>query len=553
MKKEIIINSAINEVRVAITEDTQLAEFYIEFPDKERYIGNVYLGKVNKVVTGINAAFIDIGMEQDAFLHFSDVDESLENTFYTDEDDVDDSDENIDDDFIEEKNPQKANIKKYMNETAAVALRKEQFTPGDANKLATFKTKRSGEVLINLESKQDVLVQVIREAYGNKGMKVTTKIAIPGRYTVLLPFDDMIGVSKKTPTALERRRLRQLARNVLPNGYGCIIRTAAQGKSEDELRRDLRHLVNIWKEIEQKVEKAKKPMLVYQDLGLATSVIRDLFQSDVERVVVDSKKLYKEIVAYLKSVSPHLVDKVEYYAGQSSIFEVYGIEKELAKTYRRSVALPGGGDIVIDRTEAMTVVDVNSGRSNDNEQEKNAMKTNLEACREIARQIRLRDIAGIIICDFIDMTTESNRKKLLHEMRRELSRDRAKTVTYPLTQLGLLQITRQRINQNIEEKTSEECPMCNGTGRVTSRAVLLNSIERWLRNFRKKSREFKLVLQLHPHVASHITEGTISTISKLMLKYFVKITVQQNDTVPIDKFRFLSVRRQKDITYEFIN
>lgn len=550
MKKEIIINSAINEVRVAITEDGQLAEFFIEFPDKERYIGNVYLGKVNKVASGINAAFIDIGMPQDAFLHFSDVDESLENSFITDEDEDDDVNGEQNEDTVDSKKAKPAS-----GSAAQVALRKEKYKKNEklAGKLATFSTKRSGDVQINLESGQDVLVQVVREAYANKGMKVTTKVAVPGRYTVLLPFDTMIGVSRKIFSAIERRRLRQIARNVLPEGFGCIIRTAAHGKSEDELSKDFKHLLITWKEIEQKVLKAKMPCLVYQDMHMAASVIRDLFNHEVQRVIIDSKKLYREMTAYLKFASPHLLEKVEYYAGDKPVFEAFGIEKELQKTYKRTVGLSGGGDIVVDKTEAMTVVDVNSGRSSEKEQEKNALKTNLEAAKEVARQIRLRDIAGIVIIDFIDMSQEQNRKKLFIEMRNQLARDRAKTVLYPVTQLGLMQITRQRINQNIDEKTSETCPMCNGTGRITSRAVLLNMIERWLKTFRKSSKEFKLILQVHPQFASYITEGTISTVSKLMIKYFIKISVQQSDTVPIDKFKFISVRKQKDITHEYIS
>ncbi|MFW5662602.1 MAG: ribonuclease E/G, partial [Bacteroidota bacterium] len=265
-----------------------------------------------------------------------------------------------------------------------------------------------------------------------------------------------------------------------------------------------------------------------------------------------SRKLYKEITSYLKTSSPNLLQKVELYNGDKPIFEEYGVEKELAKTYKRRVPLSSGGDIVIEHTEAMVVIDVNSGRSTEKEQEMNAYKTNLEAAREVAKQIRLRDIAGMVIVDFIDMQHESNRKKLYSEMKKELSRDRAKTVIFPLTQIGLMQLTRQRINQNIVEKISEICPTCSGTGRITTKAVLLNNIERWLKKFRKESREFRLILQVHPQVADYITEGTFSHIAKLMLKYFVKINVQQNDGVGIDQFRFISERRNKDITNEHI-
>lgn len=534
IEKNIIINQTLNEVRVAITENNRLAEFFIELPDRERYIGNIYLGKVNRIVSGINAAFVSIGLKQDAFLHFSDVDESLENTDLFD-------DEDADIDTFDEEDDQ-----------TAIALRKAKPSSKGSNKPITFSTKKSGDIQINIEPKQDVIVQVVREAYGNKGVKVTSKIALPGRYVVLLPFDNMIGVSRKINSYKEKKRLRTIARSVLPEGFGCIIRTVCEGKSEKELKKDWESLLLIWNDIEKKVKKSKSPALLYQDMQLAESVIRDLFNSDISKLVVDSKKVYKEIVSYLKKKSPAMIDKLEYYSGKKQIFEEYGIEKELESTYKRKVGLHSGGSLVFDQTEAMYVIDVNSGRTNEKEQERNALKTNIEAAKEIARQIRLRDIGGMIIIDFIDMTEDKNRKKIYNEIRREFSKDRAKTVVYPVTQLGLIQITRQRVNQNIAEKTSETCNMCNGTGRVTSKAVLINSIERWLKNFRSKSREFRLILQVHPVIAEYITDGRISAMSKMMLKYFVKIKVQQSQHIKIDSFKFLSVRHQKDITNEFI-
>jgi ribonuclease G len=287
-------------------------------------------------------------------------------------------------------------------------------------------------------------------------------------------------------------------------------------------------------------------------MELATSVIRDLFTKEVDKVHIDSKKLYKEIIQYLKWASPALVKKVELYDKKKSIFDSFEVQKELETTHKRKVDLQSGGSIVIDQTEAMTVIDVNSGRSiSEKQQEKTAFKTNLEALKEIARQIRLRDISGIIIIDFIDIKLESNKKKLFSDMKREISRDRAKTVVYPLTQLCLMQITRQRINQNISEKTSESCPMCHGSGRIASKAVLLNSIERWLKNFRLKSKEFRLILYVHPHVAAYLAEGKISKLSRLMIKYFVKIKIQQSEHVHIDQFSFHSVRKQKDVTADY--
>jgi ribonuclease G len=540
MKKEIIINAALDEVRIAITEDGKLAELFIEMPDKERAVGSVYLGKVTKVIQGINAAFVNIGLNQDAFLHFSDVEKTYDNL------------------IIEEDNEP---VKKVRRTKKAKPGEVEPPKPPPkktkslklSDKITTFSTKRLGDVEIKLEAGQKVIVQIVREAYANKGVRISTRIGIPGRYVVLLPFDNIIGISRKITSYNERRRLRHLSRTILPKGAGCIIRTAAQGMSEKELIKDWETLIEIWNGIEKKIESSQAPLLLYQDMALASSVIRDLFTPEVKNVIIDSKRLYKEIVNYLKANSPHLVEKVSLYNKPEPIFSTFNVEKELEGSYKRKLQLPSGGSIVVDHTEAMVIVDVNSGKSiSENQQEKNAHKTNLEAAVEIARQIRLRDIGGMILVDFIDISDDRFKKKLYMEMRRALSRDRAKTVVYPLTQLSIMQITRQRVNQNISEKMSETCPMCHGSGRIASKSVLLNSIERWLKNFRTNSREFRLVLEVHPNMISFLNEGTISRIARLMIKYFVKIKLMQNEHLHVDQFKFVSVKRQKDVTQEFI-
>ncbi|NLO20096.1 MAG: Rne/Rng family ribonuclease [Ignavibacteria bacterium] len=547
MKKQIIINSTLDEVRIAITEDEQLAELFIDMPDKHRSIGNVYLGKVNNVVQSLNAAFINIGQKQDAFLHFSDIDESLENVITEEDEDIFSLNPSTDKQELSKAD-------KKLNKETAVALRKvKQANPLQVDNLASYSTKKHREIKINIEPKQDVIVQVSRESFGTKGAKVTTKIGIPGRYLVLLPFERLIGVSKKIQSYQERKRIRSIAKPIVNNEYGCIIRTASKGVDETEIKRDWSQLVAIWKEIEKKVKKTNAPALLYQDMHIATGTIRDLFSKDVTKVVIDSRKIYKDLLSYVKSFSPQDSEKIEYYSDKKPIFETYGIEKELENTYKRKINLPSGGSIVLDQTEAMFVIDVNSGRSvSEAQQEKTSFKTNLEAAKEIARQIRLRDLGGMIIVDFIDMNIGENQKKLFLFLKKELRRDRSRTTIYPLTKLGLMQLTRQRVNQNISEKLSQKCPMCNGTGRIPSKAVLMNAIERWLKKFRIKSREFKLLLEVHPHVASYLTEGSISKITRLMLKYFTKIKIQQNDRISINQFKFYSVKQDRDISNEFM-
>ena len=544
MVKEIIINSTLNEERIAITEDGQLAELFIELPEKERSIGNIFLGKVTKIVEGINAAFVNIGQNQDAFLHFSDIDDKLENIITEDED------EEL---YEQVKQRKAARLASNGNKSVATAPKRSKQKNSKLQEQKN-KTKKQYKPKINIEQGQNIIVQIVREAYSSKGVKVTTRIGIPGRYVVLMPFDDIIGISKKISSLKERRRLRQLARNSLPAGQGCIIRTAAQKINEHELLKDWDSLVKIWNEIEQKVKRAKEPVLLYQDLPIATSVVRDLLNKNISKVTIDSKKLYKEITNYLKWASPALVDKISLYNDSKPIFEYFGIEKQLEQTYKRKVRLPSGGTIVVDQSEAMVVIDVNSGKAiSEKVQEKNALQTNLEAVKEIARQVRIRDIGGIILVDFIDMKKLPFRKKIYTAMRTELIKDRSKTVAYPLTQLNLMQITRQRVNQNISEKLSESCPMCQGTGKVTSKSVLTTAIERWLKNFRSNSREFRLILHVHPNLAEFLSEGTISKLSRMMIKYFVKIKLQQSNHIRIDEFKFYSVRQEKDITQEFSN
>lgn len=411
--------------------------------------------------------------------------------------------------------------------------------------LPTFNTKRSGQVTINLTPKQMIPVQVVRDAYSSKGVRVTTRITIPGRNVVFLPFDNVIGVSKKINSSKERRRLRRLAQEILPKGSGCIIRTAAQGQTEDDLRRDWEELLVKWDAIEKKLASAEKPTILYNDVNTSTKVIRDLFTENVDAVVIDSYKIYKEIHSYVQWASPQLLDKIVYYTEKRPLFDTYGIEKDIMMLPNRKIYLPSGGSIVIDPTEALVAIDVNTGRATkDKLQEQNAFKTNMEALYEVARQLRLRDIGGMVIVDFIDMMYDENRRKLYHEMTRELGKDSAKTVVYPLTQLGLMQITRQRIRQNIMAVITEDCTHCRGTGKVYSRSVVLNSLERWLRNYKTTSSAFSIHLLVHPDLGAILTAGDFSLLQKLMLKYFIRIKLHYSTDLPFNEFQFVPIDQE---------
>lgn len=549
MKKEIIINSTANEIRIAITEEGQLAELFVETPEKERMVGDIYVGKVARVLPGIRAAFIDIGHRQDAFLHFSDIGSTLTeySQLLTDEDSDLDTDEDVEGpEPTVPKNPAPA-LQGRSSPQTMVAPQSAHIPKRDNGKRPSDRSP-----VPQLKKGQEIIVQVTKEPVGNKGVRVTTEVSLPGRFLVLLPFDGHVGVSKRINNFKEKRRLRRIVRDILPQGFGAIIRTVAIDKDEATLRQDLESLIATWREIEKMVKTEEAPALLYKDMATTSHVIRDLFTEDVERVVIDSKPLFKEIRAYVKWVSPSLLERIDLYKGKEPIFDVYGIEKHIATALSRKVWLKSGGYLIIEQTEAMVVVDVNSGRyAPKREQEQNSLRTNLEAAREVTRQLRLRDIGGIVVVDFIDLQEETNKKKVYDELRKEFKKDRAKVTVYPMTDLGIVQITRQRVRQSILHSFSEPCPVCGGAGLVQSKSTIVNHIERWVRRFKSESRESRLILQVHPSIGGYLKEGTISRLTKMMMKFFIIIKLEPDSKLSIDEFHFYSVKHKTDITEQY--
>ncbi len=533
MRREILISELLSEVRVAILEEGKLAELWIDVPDRERRIGAIYLAKVRRIVQGINAAFLDIGLEQDAFLHFSDVAEEA----------------------VEEQVHWEEGEEESRAEVSGTAVRRQPRTAktnGKPKAYPVFRTRRSGTVVIPLELGQKLLVQVMRDAYGQKGMRVTTRVTIPGHYLILAPFESGIGVSQKIANEDERRRLRFIVRSLLPADYGCIIRTAAQGQKAEVLQRELRWLLEEWRRVERQARLGGRPQLLRPEDPIYIEAVREFLAPDVERIFVDSRSIYRVLRQYLSRVAPEMLSRLELYTDKEPLFDRFGIESEIAQLHQRRVALPSGGSLVIDYTEAMTVIDVNTGRGmGDPSQESNALRTNLEAAREIARQVRLRDIGGIVLVDFIDLQQEKNRQLVYEELKRELSRDRAKTVVYPMTHLGMLPFTRQRVGRSVLEKLTEPCPTCQGSGRVYVGAVVVNSLERWLRNFRTHAREWRVQLHIHPHIARVLTRGLFSHRLRLMVRYRVWLRIHPDPRLPMDQFRCISLRRRRDITEEY--
>ncbi|HEY3251692.1 MAG TPA: Rne/Rng family ribonuclease [Ignavibacteria bacterium] len=524
MKKTILINSTSDENRIAILEDGRLSELFYENPDYERVVGDIYLGRVAKVIPGIKAAFIDLGFKQDAFLHFSDVGEQVEefNDLFGIDADEDEEDE-------EDKQP-----------------------PNRPHYRPRHEPPR-------LERGQKIIVQITKEPVGNKGVRVTSKVAIPGRYLVFLPFESKVNASKQIDNPREKRRLKNIVRSHRAQkglDFGAIIRTVAEEQDEQSIIEDLQNILDSWNNIEKRAKTETPPALLYKDLSMTTSIIRDLLRDDVEKVLIDSKKMFKEITGYLKYNSPEFLNKIEFYKDSKPLFDLHNVETEIHQTLSKRVPLKIGGHLIIEKTEAMYVIDVNSGKyARSKDQETNSLKTNLEASREIVRQIRLRDLGGIIVIDFIDVYDDRNKKKVYDELKKEFKRDRAKVTILPMSEFGLVQITRQRVRENVVRSITEQCPLCGGTGIVESSANIITRIEKWISRYKAEHKGItsgKLILKVHPMVFTQLKDGTISQLTKLSFKHLLRLSLVEDSSLTLQDFRFILAKNKQDITPQYL-
>jgi ribonuclease G len=508
MKKEIIINSTPSETRIAMLEDGELVELFVERPKNERTLGNIYKGIVRKVVPGMQAAFVNIGGESDAFLHFSDV----------------------------------ADVGRTEG-LAPTPIVEMEVKDADGTRRMVRSPLKNG---------QEIIVQVIKEPIGTKGPRVTSQVSLPGRFLVLIPGQNDAGISRRITQPEERRRLRAIARGLRPKGFGLIIRTVSAERNIEDFQADLQNLLDQWKVLEQKIHEVKAPALIYRDLSMAFSVVRDLCTPDISALVVDSKALYKEIERYLKEISPQILGSLSLYTGKTPIFDHYHIEQKIENIISRKVYLEGGGHIIIDHTEAMVVVDVNSGRfMGRKDHEENSLKINLRAAREIARQLRLRDIGGLIVIDFIDLHDPRNRRKVYEEMKRELRRDRAKTDLAELSPFGIMEMTRQRLRPALLFTFNEPCPACRGTGMVPSLETIITKLERWISRFRHATKEPRLRLTVHPEVAKALRADKKARLRQIMLKHLIYIKLEEDPEMREDEIRGYSYRQKRDVTAEY--
>ena len=506
MSNELIINSTQNGIRIALLRDKNLIEFHHDNPNGNFIVGDIFLGTVRRVSSGLNAAFIDIGYEKDGFLHYHDL------------------------------GPNVKSLMKY--------IRLQQSKKSPSIKTIDFKMEpaidKFGKMNDLLKSNQTVLVQVMKEPISTKGPRLSCEISLAGRYLVLVPFSNTINVSKKVTDNNERKRLVRLISSIKPENFGVIVRTVAEGKEVAELHKDLNDLVTIWEEGIAKIHTAKPKDKVIGEMNKTTSLVRDLLNETFDSIMVDDRKVYEDLKEYIKDVAPDKEKIVKLYNGKSKIFEAYGIERQVKLLFGQTVSLPSGGYLVIEHTEALHVIDVNSGNKSNTEadQETTAFNVNMEAASEIARQLRLRDMGGIIVIDFIDMKNPEHKRLIYEQVKREMKSERAKHTILPLTKFGLMQITRQRVRPELNIVTIEKCPTCNGTGKIVASISVADQIESKLEYILNKQNEAGITLIVHPYLYAYFTKGLWSIRIQWLVRYKKWIKVEQDSSLGVTEFHF---------------
>jgi len=488
MDSEIIINVTRDEIRVGLLEGGQVVEFYVERKRDASLVGNIYKGKVVKVLPGMQSAFVDIGLEKAAFLYVTDIHAGLEE-FAS---------------FLEEE--EKVNSIDLVSKRGRTDLTIEDM----------------------LQEGQEILVQVSKDPIGSKGARVTSYVTLPGRYLVLMPNVEHIGISRRISDEAERTRLRTIVEEIKPKGYGLIIRTASEGSAEEDLKKDLDFLFLLWENIQKKKDRVSAPTLLYSDLDLVFRSVRDLMVQDVRSLVVDSADEYERIKDFVRTYFEKLLGNIDLYEGTEPVFDALGIEFDIARALGRKVWLKSGGYIVIDQTEAMTVIDVNTGKFVGKEElEDTILKTNLEAVKEIAYQIRLRNLGGIIIVDFIDMEKYENRDRVFNAFVEAMKKDRAKNTISHISELGLIQMTRKRVRESLGRTLCETCPYCEGKGFVKSPRTLCYEIFRKVTRLAKHGSD-KIIVTAHPSVAELLSDEERAGIEDIENKYSVKVTIRES-------------------------
>lgn len=526
MTKEMIVSSNGHETMVAILEDDLLAEVFIERERQRGIVGNVYKGRVSKVLPGMQSAFVDVGLDRDAFLYVTDVVDTLEEFERLESGDEDETD------------PAETN-------TA------EETAPGDvASRPERGRARERGpaqKIEELLKEGQEVLVQVVKEPLGTKGARITSHVTMPGRFLVFMPTVDHLGVSRKIESREERARLRGIVRDFREQqGFsgGIIIRTAAAGRSQEDIVSDLHYFHQLWKEIRQRVDTVRAPTVIYREQGLVAKLLRDLLSEDFASIRIDNEQEHRRALELIGRIMPAMATRVKLYTKDYPIFEEYGIQAEIDKALGSKVWLKSGGYIVINQTEALVAIDVNTGRyvgKRTGRLEDTIVKTNLEAVKEIVRQIRLRDLGGIIVLDFIDMEERKNRQKVFQAVEQELRKDRAPSKPIQVSDFGLIIITRKRVKQSLERLLTEPCPYCSGTGTIKSSSTICYEILAEMRKVRTELNGHTVILRVNPDIARALKEEELAVLRDLEVSLGKTITIKPDAHLHHEQFDVMAV------------
>ncbi len=533
MKREILINAGPRETRIAILEDEKLVELLLDRPDSRRMVGDIYLGKVEAVLPGIQAAFVDIGTEKSAFLHASDL------VRETAEEEAEEEDDEEEDDAETEQPDKEAEPEAKAN--------------GKPGRRPSRRAAKAPPIQEALKRGQEILVQISKEPISTKGPRVTAQISLAGRFLVYIPDSSKVGISRKIGIGADRSRLKEHVQKILPpKSGGVIVRTVSEDATPEALERELTALMGMWKKIKRNTTFKRAPALIHRETGLTRGLVRDLFSAKVDSLSVDSRQVYNEIVEYLKGIAPDLIARVKLYQDQVPLFDKNDIEQEIRDLFKLRCDLPSGGYLIVEPTEALVSIDVNSGRyTGRKDPEKTVLRTNVEAAQEVARQLRLRDIGGIIVCDFIDMETKANRDRVLQELRQHLSRDRARTKAFAVSDLGLIEMTRQRVRQSHYQSMTEACPTCGGSGRVFTPETIVRRMERSVKRMAIEGRRDNLLVKLHPDVALYVLEQERDLAQKLQKAAKFSLEFRDDPLLKPDEFKLVVKAQGRDVTQQY--
>lgn len=513
MTSEVVIDVQQKEISIALLEDKNLVEYQSEPRQASFSVGNIYVAKVKKLMPGLNASFVDVGFDRDAFLHYLD----LGNQFDS--------------------------YAKYLKQVQSD--RKKLYPFAKATKQPDL--KKDGSVQNTLTLGQEVLVQIVKEPISTKGPRLTCELSFAGRFLILIPFNDKVSVSSKIKSGEERARLKQLIRSIKPKNCGVIVRTVAEGKRVAELDAELKTLTKCWEDTILKVQKTqKRPQLVFEETSRAVALLRDLFNPTYENIYVNDEDVFKEVQNYVSLIAPDKVGIVKLYTGKTPIFDNFNITKQIKSSFGKTVNYKHGAYMIIEHTEALHVVDVNSGNRTRSEkgQEANALDVNLGAADELARQLRLRDMGGIIVVDFIDMKLAEDRQLLYERMCKNMQKDRARHNILPLSKFGLMQITRQRVRPAMDINVEETCPTCFGKGKVRSSILFTDQLEGKIDNLVNKIGIKKFYLHVHPYVAAYINQGILSLKRKWQMKYGLGVNIVASQKMAFLQYEFYDSKKE---------